>query len=89
LSPKRYTVIIQTNAQNEIKKFSKDIQEWIARDIEKKLTVSPKEFGKPLSGEFNGCYRLRVSKYRIIYKISENVVTVYVIKADHRQDVYE
>lgn len=89
MSSKRYTVIIQIDAQNEIKKFSKDIQEWIARDIEKKLTVNPKEFGKPLSGEFKGCYRLRVSKYRVIYKISEKIVTVYVIKADHRQDVYE
>ena len=36
-----------------------------------------------------GLRRLRVSDYRIIFKIEEEVKTVLIVKIGHRKEVYE
>jgi len=52
------------------------------------LAHNPRPFGhKKLSG-FKNLYRLRVGIYRIIYSIEDNILTVEVIKIDHRSSVY-
>ena len=33
-------------------------------------------------------YRLRQGRYRIIYSIQENELTVWVVKVGHRKDIY-
>lgn len=33
-------------------------------------------------------YRIRQGVYRIIYEISDNTLTVLVVKVGHRQDIY-
>ena len=34
-------------------------------------------------------YRLRVSDYRIVYSIHENVLTVKIISIGHRREIYK
>lgn len=36
----------------------------------------------------DGLYRVRVSDYRIIYRIEEDILTILVIKIGHRREVY-
>ena len=36
----------------------------------------------------NGLYRVRVSDYRIIYRIEQEILTVLVVKIGHRREVY-
>jgi mRNA interferase RelE/StbE len=55
--------------------------------IEEKLTVTPEDFGKPLRQSLRGYRKLRVSEYRIIFRIEQN--TVYVLAILHRSVVYE
>jgi mRNA interferase RelE/StbE len=43
---------------------------------------------KPLKG-FNGFYRLRISKYRVVFEIKNDVLLINVIKAGSRGDVYK
>jgi mRNA interferase RelE/StbE len=33
-------------------------------------------------------YRIRVGDYRIVYKIVDRVLTVFVVRVGHRKDVY-
>ncbi|MDP2653496.1 MAG: type II toxin-antitoxin system RelE/ParE family toxin [Candidatus Omnitrophota bacterium] len=61
-------------------------QKTILATIHKKLTASPEEYGKPLTGEFRRYHRLRVGDYRVIYKIVKNEVLVFVIKVGIRRD---
>lgn len=89
MSQERYTIVISARAMEEIDSLPKTVKEWVLRDVNKKLTSDPISFGKPLSGEFKGCYRLRINDYRVIYKISQNIVTVYVVRVDHRKGVYD
>ena len=33
-------------------------------------------------------YRVRVVNYRILYKVEDNILTVFVVKVGHRKDIY-
>ena len=35
-----------------------------------------------------GLYRVRVSDYRIIYRIEQEILTILVVRIGHRRDVY-
>lgn len=45
--------------------------------------------GKPLKGELKGYWSYRVGMYRIIYKIEESQLIIYVLRIHHRKEVYE
>ena len=49
----------------------------------------PRRFGKPLIGEFTGCWRYRVGDYRLICEIRDHELLVLVLKVGHRRDVYD
>lgn len=51
------------------------------------LSDDPRRSGcKKLSGQER--YRLRYGRYRIIYSIQDDELTVWVVKVGHRKDVY-
>lgn len=52
------------------------------------LRDNPRQ-GKPLKGELNGYWSYRVGVYRIIYKIDDSEIIVYVLRLQHRKEVYE
>lgn len=45
--------------------------------------------GKPLKGELKGYWSYRVGIYRIIYTIKDEEIVVYVLRIQHRKEVYE
>lgn len=51
--------------------------------------VDPIGFGKPLRYSLKGHRRLRVSDYRVVYRIEEKTNTVLIIAIKHRRDVYD
>ncbi|OGX08712.1 MAG: hypothetical protein A2Z88_01825 [Omnitrophica WOR_2 bacterium GWA2_47_8] len=61
-------------------------QKHILSVIQKKLSVDPRAYGKPLTGPFVGYWRLRVEDYRVIYRIIQDRVIVSVIKVGIRKD---
>ena len=36
----------------------------------------------------DGLYRVRVSDYRIIYRIEQEILTILIVKIGHRREVY-
>lgn len=33
-------------------------------------------------------YRIRVGKYRILYKVKDDILTIFIVKVGHRKDIY-
>ncbi|MBI5414057.1 type II toxin-antitoxin system RelE/ParE family toxin [Candidatus Peregrinibacteria bacterium] len=62
-------------------------KEQIKKTIEQKLVLEPEKFGKPLRKSLKGYRKLRVGKYRIVFRIEKNIVKILAIH--HRQDVYQ
>lgn len=85
----RYIIEYDEGIEEKLRQFPKSIREIIRKSIEKKLTVDPVSFGKPLRYSLKGYRRLRVGDYRVIYKIIDERVIVLIIDIDHRKDVYE
>lgn len=53
------------------------------------LADTPRPPGcKAMRGEPHGTYRIRVGDYRVIYRVTDAVLLVLVIKVGNRGDVY-
>jgi len=82
---KQYTFVIARAARKFIEKQPKKQRDRIFTAI----------FKLPHDGDIDtlsgrdGVYRLRVGTYRIIYTIKEDILTVEVLDAGNRGDVYK
>lgn len=85
----KYIIEYDVDIEEKLRELPKSVREIIRKVIEKKLTVDPITFGKPLRYSLKGYRRLRVGDYRVIYRIIEDKVIVMIVDIDHRRDVYE
>lgn len=72
--------------EEDFKKIPLNDQKHITQVIHKKLSLDPQAYGKPLSGEFAGYFRLRIEDYRAVYRIIKDEIVVLVIKVGIRRD---
>lgn len=54
--------------------------------VEKKLSVDPEGYGRPLRGPLAGYWKLRVDDYRVIYRIVRDRIEVLVVMVGIRRD---
>ena len=73
--------------KDDIQKISGSYEDRIKQAIETKLTTEPDLYGKPLRRSLKGYFKLRVGDYRIIFRIENQKVKIFVIA--HRRIVYE
>lgn len=78
---------LENVTKKEIPELPKNIRATVKRAIEDRLAVNPLEIGKPLRGTWRGYYRIRVSDYRIVYRM-KTPATILVTRIRHRKDVY-
>jgi mRNA interferase RelE/StbE len=71
----------------------KDLRQIPLREIKKilqridSLTTNPRPPGsEKLTGQER--YRVRQGRYRILYSIQDNELTIWVVKISHRKDAY-
>ncbi len=81
-----YEIFFKESVWKELKTIPKSDLKRILSRIEK-LGDNPRSVGceKLTSMEL---YRVRQGKYRIVYSIQDNELTVWVIKIGHRKNVY-
>ncbi len=72
--------------REDLKRLDPSVQREVIRALEKKLSVDPRGYGRPLSGELARYWRLRVGDYRVVYEIIEAQVVVTVLKIGIRRD---
>ncbi len=83
-----YTIhYVKDVVQKDIPSLDSSVKELIKRAIEERLMVDSVSFGKPLRYSLKGHRRLRVSDYRIVYRIEDTTVLIIAIK--HGKEVYE
>ena len=80
-----YKIVIEKRAEKFIRKQTKDNQVRLLTAIYK-LPLSGDI--KPLEGAA-GVYRLRVGTFRVLYTVEHDIVTVRVLDAGNRGDVYK
>lgn len=81
-----YKIIVKKKAKKFIDKLPQNERARIAAAIE---CLPNGEDIKKLKGEKNkGLLRLRVGDYRIIYSVDHGILTVFVIDAGNRGEIY-
>ena len=72
--------------KTDLPKIDQKTKFVIKKAIEKRLTVNPQNYGKPLQKTLKGYWKLRVGNYRVVFKIEQNLLIILGII--HRKDVY-
>jgi mRNA interferase RelE/StbE len=85
-----YRVELSQKAQRFYDRCEKPVAKKLARCF-LSLEKNPRQGNnvKPLKGKFAGSYRYRIGALRVVYTVSDQAVTVFVITIAKRSDVYE
>lgn len=84
----KYHVEFLTAAARQLRKLPSPARERVFTAIEQ-LADNPRPHGSAkLVGE-RTAWRIRVGDYRVIYDIHDSRLTVTVVRAAHRRDVYD
>lgn len=70
----------------DFKKINKKDQTFLLKTVYKKLGTAPEEYGKPLRHGLKGYWKLKISDFRVLYKIEKQVIKVLVLKIGMRRD---
>lgn len=92
---KRWTILVTPTAKKQLSLITEHRIRQIILSTLKRLEYEPEKQGKPMVGELSGCRSLRAvgQRYRIIYRLKNNEVQVYVVfvgkrKEGDKTDVY-
>lgn len=81
-----YDIIISPTAEEDLKKFDKEMQRRFFNKIEK-LKEYPKIHGKPLRKPLQGKWELKFERrWRIIYTINDKDKKVEIVAIWHKDD---
>ncbi|PWU07328.1 MAG: type II toxin-antitoxin system RelE/ParE family toxin [Verrucomicrobia bacterium] len=80
---------LESVIKEDIPILSKSAKNLIKHAIEERLMQDPIGFGKPLRYSLKGHRRLRVSDYRIVYRIDSKNKKVLIVAIKHRKNVYD
>ncbi len=84
-----FTVVFTPQAESNLTQLDRTIAQRVLRKIrwlaENFDDVTP----EPLTGQWQGMYKLRVGDYRVLYTINqpEEQITVHLVR--HRREVYK
>ena len=81
-----YEILFKESVYKDLKKIPKaDLRKILSRI--KKLSDDPRPAGcEKLTGQER--YRLRQGRYRIVYSIQDDKLTIWVVKVGHRKNIY-
>ena len=86
-----WKVKITPEANAELKKLGRPEAQRILTFLSERLQhgENPREIGEALKGNLREFWRCRVGDYRIFCRLEDGIVTVFVVRIDHRREVYK
>ena len=85
-----WTIDFDKKAKKEFANLDKPVQKQIDKFLLKVIkSANPRQFEEALKGNMQSFWRYRVGDYRLICSIEDKVVTVLVLRVEHRRMVYK
>ena len=82
-----YQLLIEKQVQKQLEKIPVPDYSRVKAVINN-LTKNPRPLGfKKLKSRAG--YRIRQGNYRVVYDINDHILTVFILAAGHRKDIYE
>ena len=85
-----WQVVIDPRAAREIRKLGSQDRRRVMRFLEERVARAsdPRRSGHPLTGDLAGLWSYRVGDVRLIARIDDEAVTVLVLQAGNRREIY-
>lgn len=83
-----YQVVLTATALRSLEAVPPRVAEPLVAFIFGGLAADPRRRGKRLQRELEGRWSARRGDYRIVYRLDEAAMTLYVLKIGRRADVY-
>jgi len=76
--------------EGDLKKLDPQAQRRILHYLREKIATDkdPRRFGASLRRELAGLWKYRIGDFRVICRIEDKRIVVYVIRVGHRKEVY-
>lgn len=88
---KKYNVRFTEKALKQLHKLDRQrfiiITNWINKNLEN--CTNPRLHGKALTANHSGKWRYRIGDYRLIAKIDDDEIIIFVLEVGHRRNVYD
>ncbi|MHB8293181.1 MAG: type II toxin-antitoxin system RelE family toxin [Acidimicrobiales bacterium] len=84
----RYEVRFVASARRDLRHIPPRIVPAIVEFAYGDLAREPRRVGKPLERELAGTFSARRGPYRLLYRVDDEPARVYILRSDHRADVY-
>ena len=82
-----YQLLIEKQVIKQLEKIPISDYHQVKKAINE-LAKNPRPLGyKKLKGRSG--YRIRQGNYRVVYDINDQILTVYILAAGHRKNIYE
>ena len=81
-----WTVIYHQDVEEDLLSLSPAMADRVVRAIDSKLTRAPLDYGVPLSGNLADFRKLRVGDCRVVFRVFNEQVQVYVLAVGPRRD---
>lgn len=82
-----YKIEISRTAEKQLKKLPPTDQRRVAK-VMLALAENPFPRGSRKLSGYEDVFRVRVGQYRILYSISQRLLTIIILKIGHRKDIY-
>lgn len=80
----------EKKSRKEFFSLDRTIQKQIDKFLLKlSKSKNPRQLGEPLHEGFKTFWKYRVGNYRLICRIEDDIVTILVLRVDHRKQVYK
>ncbi|WP_035236835.1 type II toxin-antitoxin system RelE family toxin [Desulfobacter vibrioformis] len=81
-----WEILYHKDVDDDLKSVGPSAASRIIKTIDKKLTTAPDQYEIPLSHNLKNFRKLRIGDYRVVYRIVEQKVIVYVLAVGPRRD---
>ncbi|MBI4226847.1 MAG: type II toxin-antitoxin system RelE/ParE family toxin [Candidatus Omnitrophica bacterium] len=88
VGPPRYKVLWHPDAKRDLSNLSQDIVEHLVEAAQYKLSTAPQFIGQPIKGTTRLLWKVRFSKYRVVYTMNDRAKEVCVLAVGKRDAVY-
>ncbi|MGH9066918.1 MAG: type II toxin-antitoxin system RelE family toxin [Acidimicrobiales bacterium] len=83
-----YRLSVAASAERSLSRLPERVAAAIVEFLVGDLIEAPARVGHPVRRELEGLWVARRGPYRVVYEIDEDAAMVFVVRIDHRADVY-
>jgi mRNA interferase RelE/StbE len=85
-----WAVVLDAKVDKQLARLSSVDRQRILRFLHKRVATleDPRSLGDALVGPLSGYWKYRVGDYRVIARLIDQTVTVYVVRIGNRREVY-